>query len=77
MYACPKFQLIWRTSDFVTKLAQKNMNGKHFEKINIKFKKRIEQCMPEPNFSQFRELQFLGQNLPKNLFRGNTRTNAT
>ena len=70
MYACPKFQLIWRASDFVTKLAQKNMNGKHFEKINNKFEKRIWQCMPVPNFSQFRELQFLEPNLPKNLFRG-------
>ena len=36
MCACPKFQLIWRTSEFGPKLAQKNMNDKHFEKINIK-----------------------------------------
>ena len=36
MYACPKFQLIWRTSDFGTKIAQKNMNDKHFGKINTK-----------------------------------------
>ena len=36
MYPCSKFQLIWRTSGFGTKLAQKNMNDKHFEKINIK-----------------------------------------
>ena len=41
MYPCSKFQLIWRTSGFGTKLAQKNMNDKHFEKINIKFEKRI------------------------------------
>ena len=36
MYPCTKFQLIWRTSDFETKLAPKNVNDKHFEKINIK-----------------------------------------
>ena len=36
MYPRTKFQLIWRTSDFGTKLAQKNLNDKHFEKINIK-----------------------------------------
>ena len=35
---CPntKFQLIWRTLDFGTKFALKNMNDKNFEKINIK-----------------------------------------
>ena len=32
MYARPKFQLIWRTSDFGTKLAPKNMNDELFEK---------------------------------------------
>ena len=36
MYLCTKFQLIWRTSDFVTKFAQKNMNEKNFEKIKFK-----------------------------------------
>ena len=36
MYACTKFQLIWRTSDYRTKFTQKNMNGKNFEKMNIK-----------------------------------------
>ena len=36
MYACTKFQLIWRTSDYRTKFIQKNMNGKNFEKMNIK-----------------------------------------
>ena len=36
IYSCTKFQLIWRTSDFGTKFAQKNMNDKNFEKINIK-----------------------------------------
>ena len=35
MYACTKFELIWRTSDFGTKFAQKNMNDKNFEKTNI------------------------------------------
>ena len=34
MYACTKFQLIWRTSDFGTKFP-KNMNDKNVEKINI------------------------------------------
>ena len=37
MYPCTKFLLIWRTSDFSIKFAQKNMNEKNFEKINIKF----------------------------------------
>ena len=41
MYTCPKFQLIWRTSDYETKLVQKNINDKYFEKTNIKFEKRI------------------------------------
>ena len=36
MYRCTKFQLIWRTSDFGTKFAPKNMNGWNFEKINVK-----------------------------------------
>ena len=41
MYPCTKFQLIWRTSDFGTKLVQKNMNDKKFAKINIKFEIRV------------------------------------
>ena len=41
MYPCTKFQLIWRTSDFGTKFAQKNVNNKNFGKINIKFEMRI------------------------------------
>ena len=40
MYPCTNFQLIWRTSDFGTKFAQKNMNDKNFEKINIKLEKK-------------------------------------
>ena len=36
MNACPKFQLIWRTSDFGTKFVQRNMTDKNFEKMNIK-----------------------------------------
>ena len=32
MHACAKFQLIWTTSDFSIKFAQKNMNDKNFEK---------------------------------------------
>ena len=36
-----KFHLIWRTSDFGTKFAQKNMSDKSFGKINIKFEIRI------------------------------------
>ena len=35
MHPCTKFLLIWRTSDFGTKLAQKNMNNKNFDKIVI------------------------------------------
>ena len=33
MYTCIKFQLIWRTSDFKTKFAQKNVSEKNFGKI--------------------------------------------
>ena len=36
MEPCTKFQLICRTLDFRTKLAQKNMSDKSFEKITIK-----------------------------------------
>ena len=32
MYPCTEFHLIWRTSDFGTKFAPKNMNDKNFEK---------------------------------------------
>ena len=31
-----KFQLIWRTSDFGTKFAQKNMNDEPFEQMKVK-----------------------------------------
>ena len=41
MYPCTYFQSIWRISDFETKLAQKNMNDKNFEKLNIKIVIRI------------------------------------
>ena len=33
--AVPIFSLFWRTSDFWTKLAQKNVNDECFEKINV------------------------------------------
>ena len=36
MHPCTKLQLIWGISYFGTQLAQKNMNDKNFEKINIK-----------------------------------------
>ena len=37
MYPCTKFQLIWRTSNFVgPNLPKENINDKNFEKINIK-----------------------------------------
>ena len=65
MYPFTEFQLIWRTSDFGTKFTQKCVNVKNFGKINIKFEMRIQQCTPVPNFSQFRELQFLKPNLSK------------
>ena len=32
MYACTKFQLIWATSDFGIKIAQKNIDDKSFLK---------------------------------------------
>ena len=41
MYPCTKFQLIWRTSDFGTKFAKKNVSDKNFGKINIKFERRV------------------------------------
>ena len=64
MYPCIKCQSIRKTSDFATKFAQKNMNDKNFEKINVKIIISIQQCTPIKNFNQFREPQFLGQNLP-------------
>ena len=69
MYPCTKFQLIWRTSDFGTKFAPKNVSDKNFGKINFEFEMGIWKCTPVPNFSQFRELQFLRPNLPKKDFR--------
>ena len=36
MYPCTKFKIIWKTSDFGTNLAPKDMNDEYFEKINIK-----------------------------------------
>ena len=53
MYPCTKFQLIWRTSDFETKFAPKNMNDKNLRKINIKSEIEIQQCTSVPTFSQF------------------------
>ena len=59
MYPGMKFQLTWRTSDFGTKFAPKNMSEKKIKKINIQFETRIKQFMSVPDFSQFGELQFL------------------
>ena len=53
MYPGTKFQLTWRTSDFGTKPAPKNMSEKKIKKINIEFETRIKQCMSVPDFSQF------------------------
>ena len=38
LYPCIKFQLIWRTSNFGTKFAQKYVNDKNFGKTNINSK---------------------------------------
>ena len=65
MYACTKFQLIWRTSDFGTKFAQKNLIKKNFENVNIKIVISIQQCNPLRNFSQFEVVQITRPNLPK------------
>ena len=44
MYPCIKFQLTWRTLDFGTKFAPKNMSEKKKNlKIDIKFETRIKQ----------------------------------
>ena len=69
MYPCTKFQFIWRTSDFQTKVAEKNMNDKNFEKRNIKFEIRTYQCMSVSNLSKFGEHWFLGPNLTKKHFK--------
>ena len=65
MYTCTNFKLIWRTSDFGTDFAQKDITEKNFEKLNFKIVKNIEQSPSVPNFSQFEELMILGTNLPK------------
>ena len=46
MYPGTKFQLTWRTSDFGTKFAQKNVSDKNFGKINIKFEMIILSMYP-------------------------------
>ena len=51
MYSCTKIQSIWRTSDFETKFAQKNMADKDFQKITIKIIISVEQCIPVSNFN--------------------------
>ena len=56
MYACTKFQLIWATSDFGIKIAQKNIDDKSFEKKK-KTALKLKQSTSVPNFSQFEELQ--------------------
>ena len=38
MYPSTKFQLIWRTSDFGTKFAKKNVNEKIFKKLILNSK---------------------------------------
>ena len=58
MYPGIKFQLTWRTSDFGTKFAQKNLSAKK-KKNNIEFETKINQFMFLLNFNQFGELQFL------------------
>ena len=63
MNPCTKFQSIWRTSDFETKFAQKNMTDKSFEKINVKMVISIQQCTSLQNLSHFVELQIMGPNL--------------
>ena len=45
MYPGIKFQLTWRTSDFGTKFAPKNMSENKIKKINIEFETRIKQFM--------------------------------
>ena len=60
IYPGTKFQLIWTTSDFGTKFTQKSMSEKNSKKINIKLKTGLKQCMSVSDFSQYRELQFLG-----------------
>ena len=74
MYPRTKFQLIWRTSDFGAKFAQKKTLNK---RINMKFEMRIEHCTSVPNFSQFGELQFLRPNLPKETLGQDIRANST
>ena len=51
MCPCTKFQLIWKTSDYGTKFAKKNVSDKNFGKINIKLEMKIKECILVPNFS--------------------------
>ena len=41
MYPSTKFRSCWRNPDYAGKFAQKNVNDKNFEKINIKFEMRM------------------------------------
>ena len=63
MYPCTKCQSIRKTSDFATKFAQKNMNDKNFEKINVKVIINIA-MYPCTKFKLFQRTQILGPNLP-------------
>ena len=65
MYPCTKFQRIWKISDFETKFAQNNMNGKTFEKLNIKILISIQQCTPLRNISHLVQPQIMEPNMPK------------
>ena len=66
MYPSTKFQSVWRTSNFETKFAPKNMTDKNFEKTNIKIVISIQQCTPLQYFSHLVELQIMGSNLSIN-----------
>ena len=65
MYTNTRFRSTETTSDFGTKFVHNYMNGKTFEKINIKIVISIHQCTPLRSFSHFVELQIMGPKFEK------------
>ena len=65
MYPCPKFQSIWITSDFGTKLPKTIMKNRNFEKINVKIViSNVPLYQISGNLENFR---FWGQIFQKNM----------
>ena len=54
-------------SDFEPKFVQKNLNGKNFERTNVKTRIRTKQCMSVLNLVHLKNFQFWDDICPKKL----------